>query len=162
TPSLSCQADYFDPIRPDYTPTSLKVEATWLKRSAGYAAACGKKYGSLLDHLKTIDAAEDMDSIRQALGEKQINYYGASYGTYLASVYATLFPSHVRRMVLDSNVRPSEAWYQANLSQDTTFNSNIEAFFAWIAKYDSVYHLGTTQKQVHDFYYATRAKLVKN
>lgn len=159
-PALSCEPNYFAPVRPDYLPASRAIEATWLKRSAGYAAACGKKYGSLLSHMKTTDAAEDMDDIRAALGEKQINYYGASYGTYLGSVYATMFPAHVRRMVLDSNVRPSGVWYDDNLDQDKAFERNIDALFAWIAKYDAVYHLGTTERAVQDFYYATRAALV--
>jgi pimeloyl-ACP methyl ester carboxylesterase len=161
SPSLTCDPNYFLPVRPDYLPTTKALETTWLKRSAKYAAACGKKYGSLLDHMKTTDAARDMDDIRAALGQKQISYYGASYGTYLGSVYATLFPSHVRRMVLDSNVKPSDVWYDANLEQDKAFEGNINALFAWAAKYDSVYHLGTTQKAVRDFYFATRAKLVK-
>jgi pimeloyl-ACP methyl ester carboxylesterase len=162
TPSLSCDPDYFKAVRPDYLPTSAKLEATWLKRAAGYAAACGKKYGSFLSHMKTTDAVQDMDSIREALGQKQINYYGASYGTYLGSVYATMFPSHVRRMVLDSNVKPSDVWYDANLEQDKAFENNINALFAWAAKYDSTYHLGATQKAVRDFYFATRAKLAKS
>ena len=71
-----------------------------------------------------------MDSIREALGAKQINYYGFSYGTYLGQVYATLFPTHVRRMVLDSNVDPRSVWYQANLDQDIAFERNIKIWFA--------------------------------
>jgi pimeloyl-ACP methyl ester carboxylesterase len=161
TPTISCQANYSDPVRPDYVPTSSAVQSAWLGRSAAYAAQCGLKYGSLLRHMKTTDSVQDMESIRQALGEDQINYYGASYGTYLGAVYATVFPSHVRRMVLDSNVAPSDAWYQSNLEQNKAFEGNIEALFAWIAKYDSVYHLGTTQKDVSDFYYSTRSSLVK-
>ncbi len=39
-----------------------------------------------------------------ALGAKQINYYGYSYGTYLGQIYATKYPTRVRRMVLDGNV----------------------------------------------------------
>ena len=161
SPSLTCDPNYFLPVRPDYLPTTKSLETTWLKRSAKYAATCGKKYGSLLDHMKTTDAVRDMDDIRAALGQKQISYYGASYGTYLGSVYATMFPSHVRRMVLDSNVKPSDVWYDANLEQDKAFENNINAMFAFAAKYDSVYHLGTTQKAVRDFYFATRAKLAK-
>lgn len=159
SPALSCEPNYFAPVRPDYLPASKALVATWLKRSAGYAEACGKKYGSLLSHLKTTDAAADTDDIRAALGEKQISYYGASYGTYLGAVYATMFPAHVRRMVLDSNVRPGGVWYDDNLDQDKAFERNIDALFAWIARYDSVYHLGTTERAVRDFYYATRAKL---
>lgn len=162
TPSLTCDANYFAPVRPDYIPTTQAIEATWLKKSAGYTKACGTKYGSLLNHMKTTDAVQDMDSIREALGQQQINYYGASYGTYLGSVYATMYPSHVRRMVLDSNVKPSDVWYNANLEQDKAFEGNINALFAWAAKYDSIYHLGTTQQAVRDEYFAARAALAKS
>ena len=48
-----------------------------------------------------------MDSIRMALGQKQISYFGYSYGTYIGQVFATLFPHQLRRMVLDSTVDPS-------------------------------------------------------
>ena len=161
TPSLTCDANYFAPVRPDYLPTSFSRETTWRKKAAGYSKACGTKYGSLLNHMKTTDAVQDMDSIRAALGQKQINYYGASYGTYLGSVYATMYPSHVRRMVLDSNVKPSDVWYDANLEQDKAFEGNINALFAWAAKYDSIYHLGTTQKAVRAEYFAARKALAK-
>ena len=38
----------------------------------------------------------DMDLLREAVGDKLINYYGLSYGTILGSVYANLFPQKVR------------------------------------------------------------------
>ena len=59
---------------------------------------------------------------RKALGQRRINYYGFSYGTYLGQVYATLHPDRVRRFVLDSNVDPRRVWYQANLDQDHAFD----------------------------------------
>ena len=51
-------------------------------------------------------------------------------------------------MVLDSNVDPRNVWYQANLDQDVAFDRNIKIWFGWLAKYDSVYHLGKTEKAV--------------
>jgi pimeloyl-ACP methyl ester carboxylesterase len=160
-PSISCDPDYFLPVRQDYIPRSVAQENSWRAKAAGYTKACGQKYGAVLDHLKTTDSARDMESIRVALGVKQINYYGASYGTYLGSVYATMFPSHVRRMVLDSNVRPSGVWYDANLDQDRQFDRNLKNFFAWVAQYDSVYHVASTGRGVEKFYYDLRAKLAK-
>jgi pimeloyl-ACP methyl ester carboxylesterase len=103
-----------------------------------------------------------MDSIRAALGQKQITYYGFSYGTYLGQVYSTLFPSHVRRMVLDSNVDPRRVWYAANLDQDIAFNRNIKIWFGWIAKYHKVYGLGTTEKAVENLFYSEEANLLKH
>ena len=88
-----------------------------------------------------------MDQIRQAFGVKQITYYGFSYGTYLGQVYGTLFPGQVRRMVLDSTVDPTGAWYADNIAQDYAFQGRIDAFFAWTAKYDSTYHLGSPARR---------------
>ena len=88
--------------------------------------------------MTTVDTARDMDSIRQALGQSQISYYGFSYGTYLGQVYSTLFPSHVRRLIMDSNVDPRKVWYQANLDQDIAFNRNIKIWFGWLAQHHCV------------------------
>jgi pimeloyl-ACP methyl ester carboxylesterase len=126
-----------------------QLEQTWLHKSKAYADACAKNNSrALLQHMKTIDTAKDMDSIRAALGAEQANYYGYSYGTYLAQVYGTLFPQRVRRMVLDSTVDPRYVFYQANLNQDIGFDRNIGVWFEWVAKYDSVYHLGNTAAAV--------------
>ena len=40
--------------------------------------------------MTTVDSVNDMESIRKALGAKQINYYGFSYGSYLGQVYGPL------------------------------------------------------------------------
>jgi pimeloyl-ACP methyl ester carboxylesterase len=160
-PALTCDNDYFKPVRPDYVPGSKAEEAAWVKKSKAYAKACGQKWGWMLGHMKTTDAVHDMDAIRVALGQKKFNYYGASYGTALGSVYATLFPTKVGRMVLDSNVRPSGEWYGDNIDQNYAFDRNAQLFFAWVAKYDSTYHVGTTTDAVRTFYYDTRAKLAK-
>ena len=54
--------------------------------------------------MNTTTSARDMDQLRAALGVRGSTYYGMSYGTALGSVYAQLFPSHVRSMVLDGAV----------------------------------------------------------
>ncbi|TCC64227.1 alpha/beta fold hydrolase [Kribbella pittospori] len=157
-PSLSCDPDYFGFNRPTYLPVLKSTVQTWLGRAKGYADAC-KANGPILSHMTTIDSARDVDSIRAALGVERINYYGFSYGTYLGQVYSTLFPSRVRRMVLDSNVDPRNVFYQANLNQDVAFDRNIKIWFGWLATYDRVYHLGTTEKAVERLFYETEAKL---
>ncbi|WP_433183142.1 alpha/beta hydrolase [Actinoallomurus sp. CA-150999] len=156
-PALTCDPHYSDPIRKDYVPNSAKAEAAWKARSKAYAKDCAKKYGWLLPHLRTTDAARDIDAIRAALGQKTISYYGFSYGTYLGATYGTLFPKRVKHMVLDGNVDVREVWYDAQLSQDKAFERNIKFVFGWIAKYDSRYHLGTTEAAVEKKYYSVRA-----
>ena len=100
-----------------------------------------------------------MDRIRAALGKSQINYYGFSYGTYLAEVYTKLFPSRMRRMVLDSNVDPRQVWYQANFSQDVAFERNLGIFLSWIARHNFTYHLGSTPAAVRQRYVAVHDAL---
>ena len=38
-----------------------------------------------------------MDVLRAALGDPKLTYLGKSYGTYLGTWYAQLFPCHVGR-----------------------------------------------------------------
>jgi pimeloyl-ACP methyl ester carboxylesterase len=166
TPSLSCDTNVSNAPRPAYGTGGKRDEAIWLKRSKDYADACAKKFGAgsklnLLDHIKTIDSVRDINTIRAALGNEKLDFYGASYGTYLGQVYATVFPKRVGRMVLDGNVGPKSVWYDAQLNQDIAFDKNIEYYFGWVAKYDGVYHLGSTQAQVRKFYYDLQAKLTK-
>jgi pimeloyl-ACP methyl ester carboxylesterase len=161
-PSLSCIPDYFQGPRPNYTPVNHAVEKAWLDRSAAYATACGQNGGDLLDHVTTVDSAKDMNSIREAMGQQQLNYLGFSYGTYLGSVFGTLFPNRLRRAVFDSTVDPTRVFYQANLDQDIAFEKNIKIWFGWVAKYDSVYHLGTTEAAVQKLWYNTQQKLFKD
>jgi pimeloyl-ACP methyl ester carboxylesterase len=161
-PTLRCQRGYFNAPRPSYVPTTKKLLHYWLSKSKSYADACEKKFPNLLNNMTTIDSAKDMDSIRQALGVSKISYYGYSYGTYLGQVYSTLFPTHLKYMVLDSNVDPRRIWYQANLDQDRAFNRNIHIYFGWVAKYNSVYHLGSTEKAVSALYTKDLAKLTRH
>ena len=58
-----------------------------------------------------------MDILRAALGERQLDYFGASYGTLLGATYADLFPANVRRMVLDGAVDPSLSNEELSLGQ---------------------------------------------
>jgi pimeloyl-ACP methyl ester carboxylesterase len=158
-PALSCDPNYFDFNRPTYIPLLQSTVRTWLALAKGYADTCAANDGPILSHMTTIDAANDMDSIRAALGVAQINYYGYSWGTYLGQVYGTLFPTHVRRMVLDSNVDPRNVYYQANLNQDVGFDRTLKIWFGWLAQYDSVYHLGKTAPAVEALFYRTEAQL---
>ena len=160
-PALSCAGTYAGYRRPPYVPATPAIERGWLARTRVYAKACGTAGGALLDHLKTTDSAGDIESLRRALGADRINYYGYSYGTYLGQVYATLYPGRIRRMVLDGNVDPGRVWYASNLDQDIAFDRNIGIYFGWLAKYDSVYHLGRTASAIENLYSATQAELTK-
>jgi len=165
SPAITCAPYYFNGPRENYNPRTPQILNYWLKRSARYDQKCAAhsaKQAALLDNMTTVDSARDMDSIRAALGQNKISYYGFSYGTYLGQVYSTLFPSHVRRLIMDSNVDPRKVWYQANLDQDIAFNRNIKIWFGWLAQHHSFYHLGNTEKAVEHRWYAEKARLFKH
>ncbi|GAA4693503.1 alpha/beta hydrolase fold [Promicromonospora umidemergens] len=110
----------------------------------------GKRFGKLLadaktftegclDHqspqflasLSTDNVARDLDQVRAALGEEQITFYGASYGTVVGPMYATLFPERVRQMVIDAPVDTS-LWLNDPLRLlDEVAVSNEETLDAW-------------------------------
>jgi pimeloyl-ACP methyl ester carboxylesterase len=101
-------------------------------KSTSFAKACKKSTGPLLGQIDTISAARDMDMMRAALGDKKLNYLGYSYGTYLGTVYAGLFPDKVGRMVFDG---PDDPWYQGksgnesgNVSQAVGFEDDLTAY----------------------------------
>jgi pimeloyl-ACP methyl ester carboxylesterase len=160
-PALSC-ADpkkHFAAPRLDLVPRNDAAEAALIARAKGYAEACTSRWSWLLPYLTTENSARDMDTIRQALGEQKISYLGYSYGTYLGAVYATLFPSRVKRLVLDSVVDPDGVWYDANIAQDYAFDRRHRDFLAWVARHNDVYHLGRTQADVSSAWYSMRERL---
>lgn len=62
-----------------------------------------------LRHYTTVPAMQDVDAVRQALGVRQLNLVGVSYGTRAALDYLRQFPQAVRRVVLDGVAPPDMA-----------------------------------------------------
>lgn len=148
----------------DPVPDSEADKRAQRKLAREYAEGCAERSGALLARMTTANTARDLDVIRAALGEKKLNYLGVSYGTYLGAVYATLFPNHVRRMVVDSVVDPSrqKIWYQANMDQDLAFETRWSDWKKWVAAHDSTYHIGDTEAKVQARWEELRATAKKN
>ncbi len=115
TPELRCRTDAEideDRREPevDFSPAGVQhIE----DQRRELAQQCLQRVGeSLLASMGTEDTARDMDAVRAALGEEQINFFGYSYGTRLGTAYAEQFPNRVRAMMLDGvvdqNVDPLE------------------------------------------------------
>lgn len=93
-------------------------------------ARCFEGNRSIIEHAGTLDNAYDMEAMREALGEEQINYWGLSYGTLLGSTYLQLFPEHVRAAVLDSNMDPQMDLHdmiESAVAPDHSFGFFLEA-----------------------------------
>ncbi|MEO5920060.1 MAG: alpha/beta hydrolase, partial [Pseudolysinimonas sp.] len=100
------------------------------EREKAYAAACEENTGPLLAHIDAASVARDMDVIRAVLGDDKINYLGYSYGTYLGTMYAELFPDKVGKMVLDGAVDPNVSDLEALATQMGGFESALRAYVA--------------------------------
>ena len=81
--------------------------AAALADNKAIAAKCAAETGPVLAHIDTVSAAKDLDILRAVLNDAKLNYLGYSYGTFLGSTYASLFPDNVGRMVLDGALDPS-------------------------------------------------------
>jgi pimeloyl-ACP methyl ester carboxylesterase len=66
------------------------------------------KQGVDLTQYNSARIASDMEALRKALGVKQWNVWGASYGTRLAFTMARYYPSSVRTLLLDSGDLPED------------------------------------------------------
>ena len=72
----------------------------------------------------------DMDRIRAAMGDAQLNYLGFSYGTELGGVYAHLYPSKIRVAVLDGAVDPTTDYITVFADQIAGFEGAFDQFAA--------------------------------
>jgi pimeloyl-ACP methyl ester carboxylesterase len=107
TPAVDCHADqetegvYFQPFpRPGVDPTALATH------DEAYIRKCLDANRGILPYLTTANTARDLDLLRAAVGDERLSYLGFSYGTFLGATYASLFPRHMRALVLDGAIDP--------------------------------------------------------
>ena len=87
------------------------------KAISAFTAACKKNTGPILAHLDTVSAAKDLDLLRALFGQSKLDYLGFSYGTFLGTTYAALFPKNVGRFVLDGAIDPTVSDEDQNYNQ---------------------------------------------
>ncbi|MEV4350160.1 alpha/beta hydrolase [Actinoplanes sp. NPDC049596] len=123
------------------------------------ARGCAEQSGHLLPFITTANRARDLDRIRQALAEPALSYLGYSYGTYLGAVYATLFPRHTGRVILDSAIDPRLVWYDVFRTWAPAVAQRLPDFTEWAAARDTTYHLGPTPADVAATYRTLAGRL---
>ncbi|MFI8350974.1 alpha/beta hydrolase [Streptomyces sp. NPDC085596] len=112
----------------DATPEDTAEQKQLISRTEKFNDACEQRSKKILPHVRTTDAARDMDLMRQVLGDAKLHYFGISYGTELGGVYAHLFPGHVGRAVFDAVVDPTQTPEQGALSQARGFQLALDNF----------------------------------
>ncbi|AZS48163.1 alpha/beta hydrolase [Microbacterium oxydans] len=103
-------------------------EAELLDSHKAFAEACDANSGGILPYITTVNAARDMDLIRAVLGDKQLNYLGYSYGTFLGATYAKLYPEKAGRLVLDGAINPAVPGLEVGATQALGFESALRAY----------------------------------
>ena len=101
-----------------------------------FANKCLENTGALLEFVDTVSAAKDMDVLRAVLGESKLNFLGYSYGSFLGTTYATLFPDRVGRFVLDGAIDPTVSDDEQTLFQLEAFESALTAFLENCDRYE--------------------------
>lgn len=132
-PALTCltgpQLDQY--LAVDDMASDAAQLAEVVAQSKLYAARCARNSAALLPYAGTQNAARDLDVLRAALGQPRLTYLGKSYGTYLGTWYAQLFPRRVRALVLDGAVDPDTSSLQEDLTQAEGFQVALRSFAAW-------------------------------
>ncbi len=130
-PAIDCIDDYdryFNEI--DSTPDTDEERELLVKTAREFAAECAAKNADTIEFVGTNSSARDMDSIRRALGEDTISYFGFSYGSELGATWATLFPDTVRAAVLDGAADPEADPLESSLQQIAGFEASLTTFLA--------------------------------
>jgi pimeloyl-ACP methyl ester carboxylesterase len=112
----------------DPTPDTAEEQAAYRASVLTFGEKCVVGSGPVVGHVTTAEAARDMDVLRSALGEEQLSYFGASYGTKLGATYAELFPDKVGRFVLDGAVDVGLDPQSLALEQAAGFETALRAY----------------------------------
>lgn len=125
---VSCGDLGTDPLDSGLGDQSPGAVLTELRKAA---KVCEDKSGPVLPHMGTVNVSRDLDVMRQALGDKKLNYLGFSYGTRLGAVYAAQFPKKVGRMVLDGVDTLTEPVAEQSLVTAEGRQTALDNFLEW-------------------------------
>ncbi|KAH8905733.1 alpha/beta-hydrolase [Coniochaeta sp. PMI_546] len=81
-------------------------------------------------YVNSPQTAADMNSILDAVGQKDMFYWGFSYGTIIGQTYATLFPERAKRVIIDGVVNQFE-WYESLLDREAMADTDqvLQGFY---------------------------------
>ncbi|MEU7788586.1 alpha/beta hydrolase [Amycolatopsis sp. NPDC049159] len=130
TPRITCGPTLWEPAL-DRFPASRPAFDALVAHNREAGEDCLARTGPLLANADTQSAAEDIETIRAALGESKISWLGLSYGTELGAVYASKHPGRVRTMVLDGAVDHARPLRQAILEEAAATEDALVRFADW-------------------------------
>jgi pimeloyl-ACP methyl ester carboxylesterase len=148
TPTFDCGDSYSDFFANERTVASTQK----------FVDVCAAKNPKIITYMSTAASARDMNTIRLALGEEKISYFGFSYGSTLGATWATLFPDTVQGAVFDAAAAPNTTSAERRLVQAAGFEKQLSAFLAQCSqKASCVFHNNGKAEQAFDELLKTEA-----
>ncbi|WON78610.1 alpha/beta hydrolase [Serratia sp. UGAL515B_01] len=115
--------------------------------------ACIKQTGAeVVQHIGTHEAVNDLDTIRQALGERELTAVAYSYGTKVAELYAERFPKKTRALVLDGVVDLSDDYFTQRINQQRGLQQSFTHFSDYCEKNHSCQLSRESNKSVQTYH----------
>ena len=141
---MKCLDDVDAFLALDPTPDDQAERDAITAADQAFADGCKRNNARVLPFIGTESSARDIDQIRLALGVNKITFLGFSYGSELGAIYATLFPTSLRTMVIDGAADPTATTEDSNLQQVVGFENAFNAFLEKCAqnKKCAYYHDG--------------------
>jgi len=113
-------------IDPD--PDSDKQISKFRRAYRLLGSGCAADKPDLVGHVSTDEVVRDLDVLRAVMGQRKLDFYGASYGTTIGSRYAAAHPGRVGRMVLDGAVDPTTDRVKAARAQAKGLNLALRSY----------------------------------
>jgi len=115
----------------------------------------------LTPYINSEATARDMDIMRSVLGDDTLNFLGISYGTWLGTWYAGLFPEHAGRMLLIGNTDITSRLNDTLLSQEMGMQRVMDDILApYAARNPNVFMLGDSVETVRRTFRSLRGDLL--
>jgi pimeloyl-ACP methyl ester carboxylesterase len=114
-------------------------------------------------YMNSETTARDLDMVRHLLGDDKFNYIGYSYGTWLGTWYAGLFPERVGRMLLIGNADITAPLNDVLLPQGQGMQRVMdEALAAYASRHPDRFRLGGTIEEVKQAYLSLRTMVPRH
>jgi pimeloyl-ACP methyl ester carboxylesterase len=128
TPAVNCVDTFDEYFGLDSPPETPEEKQALIDASQAFNDKCAENSGTILPYISTKASAQDINSLRLALGEEKVSYFGFSYGSELGTTWATMFPETVRAIVVDGAVDPNASSTQEGLNQAKGFEGQLSTF----------------------------------
>jgi pimeloyl-ACP methyl ester carboxylesterase len=128
TPAVNCVDTFDEYFGLDSPPETPEEKQALIDASQAFNDKCAENSGTILPFISTKASAQDINSLRLALGEEKVSFFGFSYGSELGTTWATMFPETVRAIVVDGAVDPAASSIQEGMAQAKGFEGQLATF----------------------------------